>query len=230
LPREAPTLVGWEMAASCVPAKELGGDYYDWYPVASGKKLGFVVADVSGKGVPAALYMASLRNWFRFTTATLEEPLDVIRQVNALAFPELGGEAFVTLFYGVLDPATGLLRYVNAGHDPGLLFRNGGAVEQLDSTAYPVGMVDAAEFEKPAEERSVTLAHGDSLFLYTDGVTEAEDEQGSQFGVERIAAAVAGAGPRAALDSLVKALRQYIGGRPPHDDVTLMAFKRLKHV
>jgi sigma-B regulation protein RsbU (phosphoserine phosphatase) len=224
-PQKNPELSGLELAFYCEPAKELGGDYYDWYQVAGGAKLGFLVADVSGKGVPAALHMANLRNLFRFSTETLESPLEVLRQVNRLAFPDLRAEAFVTLIYAVLDPATGLLRYVNAGHDPAFLSRSDGGMESFEATAFPVGVVDAGEFEAQASEKSAQMRAGDLLFLYTDGVTEAADASQRQYGLPRIRKFLNGKAPASVLESIRLDLQEYRAGRAPHDDVTMMALK-----
>lgn len=225
-PSKAPDLQGWETAFSCVPANELGGDYYDWYPVAGGKKVGFLVADVSGKGVPAALHSANLRSLMRSTSQSVEEPAAVLRKVNRLAYADLIDKAFVTMVYGVLDPATGRFDFVNAGHDPILLARGDGTVESLPSSTFPIGMVEGDDFDSMTQSSSIEMKRGDLLFMYTDGVTEAEDGQNKQFGLERIAALVAGATAQAAVDKVQQDLSAYTGGRPPHDDVTLLALSR----
>ena len=226
LPAKDPDLPGWESAFACTPATELGGDYYDWYPVDGGRKTGFVVADVSGKGVPAALHTANLRNLMRFTTEDHEGPGEVLRRVNHLAFPDLTDKAFVTLIYGVLDPVTGIFRYMNAGHDPMLWVHHDGRVEALNSNTYPIGIVDSDEFDSMGEEQSITLEKGDLLFLFTDGVTEAEDPSGRQFGLDRIATTIAGARPKEAIQRVEAAVHEYIDGHPAHDDVTLLALWR----
>ncbi len=226
LPSKDPDLPGWESAFACTPALELGGDYYDWYPVAGGRKVGFAVADVSGKGVPAALHTANLRNLLRFTTAEMESPLQVMCRVNSLAFPDLEDKAFITMVYAVLDPQTGEFTYVNAGHDPLLWVRANGSIEVLPSTTYPVGIVDGAEFEEGTKDNTITLEKGDLVFLYTDGVTEAENEQGKQFGEQRIASLIQGVSAKQAVEQVRSKLNEYIGGRVPHDDVTLLALRR----
>jgi sigma-B regulation protein RsbU (phosphoserine phosphatase) len=227
-PSKEPDLPGWEIAFACTPATELGGDLYDWYPVAGGKKLGFMVADVSGKGVPAALHSANLRSLMRSTSQSVEPPDEVLRRVNRLAFADMQEKAFVTMVYGVLDPATGRVDFVNAGHDPLLCARAAGGVESVPSDTFPVGMVDGDDFDAATAVQSLTLAPGDMLFLYTDGVTEAVDRNDNQFGLDRIAGLLPGAGAHEAVRRVQKDLGGYIGDKPPHDDVTLLAIARMK--
>ena len=226
LPAHEPALPGWETAFFYEPAKELGGDYYDWFPVAGGR-IGFIVADVSGKGVPAALHMANLRNVFRFTTRSEASPSEVLKQVNALFFADMKGESFVTLIYGVLDPASSSFNYVSAGHDPVLWFSAADQkVRQLDGASFPVGIVSAAEFDPQVTERSIQMGKGDLILLYTDGVTEARDGKGEQYGLERIGRILPGLGAPAALAALKQDLKGYLNGREAEDDVTAMALRR----
>ena len=226
LPTLAPDLPGIELAFYCEPAKELGGDYYDWYSVQGGRKLGFIVADVSGKGVPAALHMANLRNLFRFISAQTESPREVVRQVNAMAYPDLGGHAFVTLVYGVLDPKSGELAYVNAGHDPAFLVRKSGEMQELEATGFPVGVVDSEEYDAILTEKSLVLGPGDLFFLYTDGVTEAMNHAEQQFGLTAIRARLKDASPAAMIRRLKDDLHAHLEGQAPQDDVTMLALKR----
>ena len=226
LPSQEPELPGWETAFFCEPAKELGGDYYDWLPLEGGR-LGFIVADVSGKGVPAALHMANLRNLFRFCTRGAAPPAAVLKQVNALFHADLKAESFVTLIYGDLEPSSGRFRFVNAGHDPLLWRRAGlGVIEELESVAFPVGIVGPEDFDPQVQEQELVLAGGDLLLLYTDGVTEAEDALGEQYGVERILAAMAAGSAAEALEALRTGLTEHREGRPPEDDVTILALWR----
>jgi serine phosphatase RsbU (regulator of sigma subunit) len=226
LPSEKPRMEGWEAAFFCEPAKELGGDYYDWFPLGGGR-CGFIVADVSGKGVPAALHMANLRNLFRFVSSGESEPAEVLKQVNAIFFSDLKSESFVTLIYGVLDPVSGRFTFANAGHDP-LLWRRGAAeaLVRLEGASFPVGIIGAGEFDAQVSQSSVDLAPGDLLLLYTDGVTEAEDAQGVQFGLDGIGRCLAGPTAEEAVDSVREGLRAHLQGRPAEDDVTVMALWR----
>ena len=226
LPSQKPVLPGWQTDFFCEPAKELGGDYYDWFPV-SGGRVGFIVADVSGKGVPAALHMANLRNLFRFSTREHASPLEVLKRVNSLAFADLKAESFVTLIYGVLDPKSGRFDFVNAGHDP-LLWASAsrGDVRQLGGASFPVGIVEADEFDPQLKEQSITLEKGDLILLYTDGVTEAADAGGVQYGLERICRAMQGRSAGEVLAILKEDLNSYLKGQAPEDDVTLLALGR----
>ena len=226
LPSQRPLMAGWEAAFFCEPAKELGGDYYDWFPLAGGR-FGFIVADVSGKGVPAAMHMANLRNLFRFVTSVELQPAEVLKRVNALFFSDLKSESFVTLVYGVLEPDNGRFTFANAGHDP-LLWRRSasGELVQLEGASFPVGIVGAEDFDAQVSQRSIDLAPDDLLLLYTDGVTEAEDAQGVQFGLDRIAQCLPGRSAEQAVAAVQDKLRAHLQGRPAEDDVTLMALWR----
>ena len=226
LPSQEPALLGWETAFFCEAAKELGGDYYDWLPLEGGR-LGFIVADVSGKGVPAALHMANLRNLFRFCTRGQASPAAVLKQVNALFYADLKAESFVTLIYGDLEPSSGRFRFVNAGHDP-LLWRRSalGSIELLENASFPVGIVGPEEFDAQVTEQTLRLKKDDLLLLYTDGITEAEDAEGGQFGLERIRTRLGSGSAQETLQALRADLKEHRQGRPPEDDVTILALWR----
>ena len=178
LPAQPPKVKGLEIAFACVPAKELGGDFYDCIEIKGGALWGFLIADVSGKGVPAALHMANLRNLFRIFAPENESPLETLKKVNAYAFADMKAEAFVTLIYAVIDLKTLEVRMVNAGHDPAYWLRSG-TIQAFDSTAPPVGLAEAADYDPVATEISFTLSRGDMFFTFTDGVTEAMNMRGS---------------------------------------------------
>jgi serine phosphatase RsbU (regulator of sigma subunit) len=226
LPTQAPDIPGVELAFFCEPAKELGGDYYDWFKVDGGRSIGVVVADVSGKGIPAALHTANLRNLFRFITARHDSPMEVIREVNAMAHADLKGNAFVTLIYAVLDPQSGLLRYVNAGHDPAYVLRRDGSLHAHPATAFPIGAVESAEFDKALGEERLVLEKGELFFLYTDGVTEAMNRQKRQFGLEGIQNRLTQEDPGAIILHLREDLKAHLDGQAAQDDVTMLALRR----
>lgn len=225
LPASPPRVKGLDIAFLCVPAKELGGDFYDCIEVKGGALLGVLIADVSGKGVPAALHMANLRNLFRIFGADSESPSDTIKRVNALVYPDMNAESFVTIIYAVIDPATLKVRMVNAGHDPAF-WVHGGRVTSFDGTAPPVGLDDAKGFDPDVSEHSFTMQKGDMLFTFTDGVTEAMNAAGEQFSLQRLKASILGGGSSGeAVARLEAEVRAHAAGAGQSDDITMMAVR-----
>lgn len=226
LPPEVPQLSGWQIAVTLEPAREMSGDFYDFIELPNGR-FGLVIADVAEKGMGSALYMALSRTLIRtfapdFDTA----PEQVLRAANQRVLAETSSDLFVTVFYAVLDPATGLLTYCNAGHNPPFLYSaNGDPVKQLTRTAIPIGVLD----ETPWERRSVQMQPGDLLLMYTDGVTEAEDEFEDFFGEARLqAVTTANLGRPVDIieDKVVTAVLDFVGDAPQFDDITLMLLAR----
>jgi sigma-B regulation protein RsbU (phosphoserine phosphatase) len=225
LPTQAPDLKGWELAFHCNPAKELGGDFYDWFMLAGGTKLGLVIADVSGKGVPAALHMANLRNLTRFAAKAGKGPAATLKAVNEAAFPDLKGESFVTLLYAEIDLATRKGVLVSAGHEPALLV-NGATVEGIRAKGMPIGVAEPEDFDFIVKETAFQMAAGEQLVLYTDGVTEAMNAQEVQFGRERLDASVkSGASARATLDKLLADVHAHAAGFEQSDDLTALVLR-----
>lgn len=224
LPRRDLEVEGYDLAGVSVPTFDIGGDYYDYIPLPDGR-LGLVVADVAGKGIPAALIMATFRALLRTSVREAAPIGQAIRQVNALLAESIGLPAFVTAVYGVLDPATGRFDYANCGHLPPLLVRATGATERLDSSGPCLGVFDGAQYEP----REVALERGDLLVLYTDGVVEIERADGGEFGVDRLAALVTGLrGQPAAeiIEATAVATRDFAGTDVYEDDFTLVAVCR----
>jgi len=226
MPRATPQLSGWEFAARWQPAREVAGDYYDFIPDHPDGSVGFVIADVTDKGMPAALFMALTRSVVRASTTAAASPAEAITQANRLICADSANGMFVTLFYGRLDPASGRLTYVNAGHNPPLLFAGGQPQPAaLTRTGMALGIFSGVRYD----EQIVQLAPGDWLFLYTDGVTDALNAAGERFDEGTLAQALAdlrGRGADEILDGVDRALRAFGGDRPPFDDVTLMLVKR----
>src|SRR5690349_16464675 len=196
-PRHLRLMRSVDYAGQCLPAREVGGDYYDFLEITD-QTLGFVLADVSGKGVPAALLMANLQASFRNQPpGALLRPSDVLNAVNRHFFESTAAERFATLFFGIYDDGTRRIRYVNCAHVSPLLLRASGEIETLDATATMLGAFEVWR----CKEASVELRRGDTLLLYSDGVTEAGIERGDDFGEERLAQLLrGGAGlPAAAL-------------------------------
>ncbi|HEX4719661.1 MAG TPA: PP2C family protein-serine/threonine phosphatase, partial [Thermoleophilaceae bacterium] len=188
LPKELPDLPGWHVAAYYRPAREVGGDFYDVIPLSDGR-VGFVVGDVTDKGVPAALVMSATRSVLRASAQRLIEPGVVLERVNEHLCPDMPEKMFVTCLYGVLDVATGRLRFANAGHDLPYVKTAGGVVE-LRARGMPLGLMPGMAYE----EKEIILEPGDSVLLHSDGIVEAHDPERAMFGFPRLKETVA-AGP-----------------------------------
>jgi sigma-B regulation protein RsbU (phosphoserine phosphatase) len=225
LPTVLPDLKGWSLAYHCTPAKELGGDFYDWFLVDGGRKLGLVVADVSGKGVPAALHMANLRNLTRFAARANEGPGITLKRVNEHAFPDLKGESFVTMLYAEIDLKTGKGSLVSAGHDPALIVRSG-SVELVKAKGMPIGVAEPDDFDFIVRPTDFELKSGDQLVLYTDGVTEAMNASQAQFGRDALIEAVkGGVQAQKTLEQVLSAVRNHAAGFEQSDDLTLLVLQ-----
>ena len=224
LPTSFPCTPQFEVHGRVIPAREVGGDFYDIYRLEDGR-LGIVIADVSGKGIPAALFMMVCRTLLKGIAIGMESPADALTEANALLHAENQASMFVTVFYGVFDPHTGALTYANAGHEPPVLRRADGSTEALPFTGgVPLGIVDDMAFE----ERTSTLASGDFAFLYTDGVTEALNEAEEEFGNARVHDVIAGLNPgpaREAVEALVRTVVRFSGEAEQFDDLTCLVLK-----
>jgi serine phosphatase RsbU (regulator of sigma subunit)/anti-sigma regulatory factor (Ser/Thr protein kinase) len=224
LPRELPSLEGWQLAAHYQPAREVGGDFYDFIPLPAGR-LGIVVGDVTDKGVPAALVMSSVRSLLRTGALRSDAPGAVLQQANELLVPDIPANMFVTCLYAILDPASGLLRFANAGHD--LPYRQrGGDVAELRATGMPLGLLPGMTYE----ETEAVLEPGDRVVLYSDGLVEAHDPARQMFGFPRLRALLA-SDRAAAADSLVHLLLDDLAGFTgpgweQEDDITLVTLER----
>ncbi|OPY52814.1 MAG: sensory histidine kinase AtoS [Methanosaeta sp. PtaU1.Bin112] len=223
LPEKIPHLSGFDLAATFIPAMEVGGDFYDFIPGEG--KLGMVIADVSGKSVPAALFMALSRTIVRVNATHHEKGTDVLEDANNMISADSKLGMFVTLFYGVLDGNSRSLIYANAGHPPPLLMRCGSnSFEKLEVTGIALGAIGGAKYE----ERRVDLASGDILVLYTDGVNEAENSNGEQYGVERFCTIVRESchlSAQGILDKILGDISQFCAGQAQFDDITMIVAK-----
>jgi len=227
LPSDTPHLPGWEFVARWQPAREVAGDYYDFTPCINGA-TGLVIADVTDKGMPAALFMALTRSIIRANVCNAAAPAEGIAGANRLVCTESTRGLFVTLFFGLLDSATGDVTYVNAGHNPPLFYR---AVEDdlilLKTTGIPLGIDSDAIYE----QRTIRMLPGDFLILYTDGITEAFDDHGVEFGMERLKRVAYDARRNSVEEiqaSLLRSVNDFIQNTAPADDITVMVVKRLK--
>jgi anti-sigma regulatory factor (Ser/Thr protein kinase) len=222
LPRELPELSGWQVAAYYRPAREVGGDFYDVIPLPEGQ-VGFVVGDVTDKGVPAALVMAATRSVLRASAQRLVEPGQVLERVNEHLCPDMPEKMFVTCLYGVLDPASGRLRFANAGHDLPYVKTEGGVVE-LRARGMPLGLMPGMAYE----EKEALLAPGESVLLHSDGVVEAHAPDGDMYGFPRLMDAVdryPGGGEL--IDRVLAELDRFTGpDAEQEDDITMVTLQR----
>jgi len=224
LPGAPPDLPGYDIAAVALPTGAIGGDYYDYVPL-DGARLGVVVADVSGKGIPAALIMATFRAALRTEMRRLGDVPAVAAQLNRVVMESRDASRFVTTVCGVLEQGSGRFTYVNCGHNPPILLRASGGAETLQTGGPALGIFADHRFEAG----SVALDPGDSLVLFTDGVVEPADSRDEEFGAERLVAAVRGAGEgraRDALRSVIDATCAFSGHEEYEDDFTLVVLKR----
>jgi serine phosphatase RsbU (regulator of sigma subunit)/predicted ester cyclase len=223
LPKEVPELEGWQIAPYYQPAREVGGDFYDFFELEEGR-LGIVVGDATGKGVPAALVMASARSMLRAVAQALGtfSPGDVLSRVNDALVTDIPPNMFVTCFYGVLDPNSAILSYANAGHDLPY-WRHGGDAEELRARGMPLGLMPGMGYE----EYETVLEAGESVLFYSDGLVEAHDPKGEMFGFPRLRALVAEhAEERSLGDFLLEELYSFVGeGWEQEDDITLLTLK-----
>ncbi len=224
LPKELPALAGWEIAAHWQPAREVSGDFYDFLPFDDGR-LGVIIADVTDKGVPAALVMATTRTLLRAAAERLVAPGDVLARANDVLCPDIPPKMFVTCLYAVLDPATGIVRYANAGHDTPYLRRGAGGVEELRARGMPLGLMPGM----PYEEKEIVLNPGDTLLLYSDGLVEAHNTQRAMLGFPQLRSLTEGhAGGAALIPFLMDQLAAFTGPNwEQEDDVTLLTVQRL---
>jgi sigma-B regulation protein RsbU (phosphoserine phosphatase) len=223
LPREAPPLPGYEFAFSCRAANTIGGDYFHFLPVHD-DRVALLVGDASGHGMAAGLLMAISDTTLHIALETDPRPPAVAALLNRTLTRTGGTRAFMSLFYGLLDPDSGHLEYVCAGHPFPLLRRADGGLLHLGIGSYPLGLRD--ELQLVAE--TVEIAAGDLLVLYTDGIPEAVDQRGESFGYERFEEAVQeGATAQQVHDRLLAELTRFQGDEPPLDDRSLVVMRRL---
>jgi serine phosphatase RsbU (regulator of sigma subunit)/predicted ester cyclase len=225
LPEEVPTLEGWQISPLYRPAREVGGDFYDFHPLPEGR-LGLVVGDATGKGVPAALVMSTTCGMLQLAAQALDSssPGEVLRQVNEALLARIPLNMFVTCFYAILDPKSGNLTYANAGHDLPYLHRGRGDTEELRARGMPLGLMPSMSYE----EKEIELDVGEGVLFYSDGLVEAHDPKGEMFGFPRLRALVAEHNEEKAMgDSLLEELYSFVGdGWEQEDDITLLTLRR----
>ena len=223
LPTEFPETDHYDVFGSMTPAKEVGGDFFDIFQLENGN-IGLAIADVSGKGVPAALFMMASRTLLKGAAIGLKEPGKVLREVNDLLYDDNEAMMFVTVLYGVYNPETRTLTYANGGHNLPIIVHDDGSSSIIPSTnGVALGILPGGEYE----QSSITCAPGDTVVFYTDGVTEAIDTDEEEFGMERLQETF-NWGPedcREAVLSILDAVSDFAGGAPQFDDITCLALK-----
>ncbi|NJN81155.1 MAG: SpoIIE family protein phosphatase [Caldilineaceae bacterium] len=227
LPAHAPSAPGWQFAASYRPAREVGGDHYDFVSLPDRPaSLGIVIADVTGKGMPAALFMAFSRTVIRLESMHGQGPATILERANQFIAQEVGSRLFLSAFCANLDMESGYLRFANAGHDWPLWSRHGmEQICELDASGTVLGAFHNLKFE----EQMVRLEPGDAVVLFTDGVTEARNEVGEFFGESRLRQAITAHTEKSAqglADSILQAVDAFTGTREQNDDLTLVVIQR----
>ncbi len=222
LPQEVPDVPGWRLVPYYQPAREVGGDFYDFIPLVDGR-LGLVIGDVSGKGIPAALVMTATRTMLRTAAQSGDAPGEILARVNELLCADIRQGMFVTCFYAILDPASGRVQYANAGHDTPYHRQREGTF-QLWATGMPLGMLP----DRSYETYETLMAPGDSLLFYSDGVVEAHNTSREMFGRSRLLTSIsAHPGGSKLIDLLLTELARFTGASwEQEDDITLLVLLR----
>ena len=228
LPSEAPEVQGFNCAALNIPAQQVSGDYFDFIPVDE-QRWGVAVADVSGKGVPASIIMAMCRSVLRSKARGNLSPAQVLREVNRLLYPDIREDMFITMIYMIMDPV-GRLTLARAGHESALWCRDHfKRIESVEAPGMALGIDPGDVFDEVIKDVTIDLAPLDTVVVYTDGINEALDDEGNEFGQEQLKAVLEAAGPRS-VDFLVKTIvdrvQNFSSGHPQNDDITLAAVQR----
>jgi len=223
LPREVPEPEGWKITPHYRPAREVGGDFYDFLKL-SNEHLGLVVGDATSKGVPAALVMAAARTMLRALAQSSDSPGEILVRVNDALRSDIPSGMFVTCFYGILDPKSGRFLYANAGHNLPCCRRHDGQTDELRARGMPLGLMPGMTYE----ENEIVLDAGDSTLFYSDGLVEAHNPQGEMFGFPRLRELVAEHGEERSLETfLLEELERFTGeGWEQEDDITLLTLRR----
>jgi sigma-B regulation protein RsbU (phosphoserine phosphatase) len=225
LPKEPPKIGGYDIAGMSIPAKAVGGDYFDFLSL-SGDRLGFCLGDVSGKGMPAALLMANLQATLRGQINICTSPRECLERSNTLLFKSTDADKFATLFCGVLDYRNHRLTYSNAGHNYPFLFTSAAEPKRLSVGGVVLGCLEEFAYK----EESLPVSHRDVLLIFSDGISESTNAADEEFGEERIARILLNNRERTAtqiIDAIVHEARHYSGDAPQRDDMTLLVIKRV---
>jgi sigma-B regulation protein RsbU (phosphoserine phosphatase) len=229
LPAEAPAINGFQISGINVPARQVSGDYFDYIRV-DDERLGVAIADVSGKGVPASLIMAICRSVLRAEAARNPSPADVLRKVNRQLYPDIKEDMFISMMYLILDHERNGITLARGGHDAPLLYKQQSqSVTPVKSPGMVLGIDSGNVFDRITNDFAVPLERDDCLILYTDGVTEALNTEGDEFGLERTTESVrasASDGAQAIVRRVIDDVRNFAGSQPQNDDITLIAIRK----
>ena len=229
LPTNAPEVNGYQISGINIPAKQVSGDYYDYIAV-DPEHCGVIVADVSGKGVPASLIMAMCRSVLRSQAGGQLSPSKALHQVNAQIFPDIKEDMFISMAYAILEKNSAQVILSRAGHDAPLLYRaSDKTVSKINPPGMAVGIDSGSVFNRVTGDFSLSLEAGDCLILYTDGVTEALDKNEEEFGMENVIKSIQASAPEGAaaiITRLTDDLWTFVGARPQNDDITLIAIRK----
>jgi sigma-B regulation protein RsbU (phosphoserine phosphatase) len=229
LPSEAPVIPGFEIAGLNIPARHVSGDYFDYVEVDK-TRLGVAIADVSGKGVPASIIMAICRSVLRSQATGNTSPADVLQKVNRQLYPDIKEDMFISMAYVILDHVHGNVTLCRAGHDAPIIFEHETrSVTPVKPPGMVVGIDSGSVFDRITGDFALSLKPGDCLLLYTDGVTEALDANGDEFGPERMMECIRASAPEGApamITRLIDELRAFVGAQPQNDDITLIAIRK----
>jgi len=229
LPSEAPVINGFEISGINIPARHVSGDYFDYIKV-DDDRLGVAIADVSGKGVPASIIMAICRSVLRSQAAGNPSPGDVLQKVNRQIYPDIKEDMFISMAYVILDHVRNTMLLSRAGHDAPLLYQRASeSVTPIKPLGMVVGIDSGSVFDRITSDFALSLERDDCLLLYTDGVTEALDAKGDEFGFDRLVQCVRDSAPSGApaiITRLIDELRSFVGTQPQNDDITLIAIRK----
>lgn len=229
LPRKAPALSDFDIAGTSLPARYVSGDYFDYIAVDK-NHYGVAIGDVSGKGVAASLIMAMCRSVLRFAARGNLSAASALFKVNRIVCPDIREDKFISLAYVILEKDSDEIAFARAGHDPPLLYRaDSGEIEEINPPGLALGIDEGEVFERVLKDRHLRMKPGDTLLLYTDGVTEAVDLKGLEFGLERLKEALrqhVGHGAKALVSAVREEVLRFMRGHPPHDDITLIAIEK----
>ncbi len=230
LPSTSPDVPGFEISGINIPARQVSGDYFDYIKI-DPEHFGIVIADVSGKGIPASLIMAMCRSVLRSQAPVNASPADVLRKVNRQLFPDMKEDMFISMCYVIIEHALGQISLARAGHDAPLLYNaRDHTVSKVNPPGMALGVDSGSVFDRLTRNFSVSLQKDDCLILYTDGVTEALDQNGMEYGMDKMMQTVqasASEGSPAIVKRLTDDLKSFVGVQPQNDDITLIVIRKL---
>lgn len=228
LPKATPSVPQLEFGGVCIPALEVGGDYYDFVQMHGGL-IGTAIADVSGKGLPAAIYMTLTKGALQASAEDQPSPRKVLSKINSIVYKSISRGTFISMIYAVIDTKTHKVRFSRAGHNPLALFSSGGTQAKLFTpNGLALGLDNGEKFDATLEEMEITLKPGDALVFYTDGFTEAMDSEANEFGEERLVELIESTRHlpvKEMIEKIDTGVRKFAGGAPQHDDMTMVVIK-----